>query len=189
MELNNTVATPVVLVDGPNPPPAIPVNATIVAPLPLPVTAPVALPVEETGLALAALVALAGTVSGDVVQVKPIIPGYPNTLHYSSLGAYITQAKVTPNVPTSTYVVGVTGFNAHASATLFVQIHDVSAATIADGAVPAIVIPVPGNFSAFSYGLSHLLSAGFLIAISTTALTFTAPVGDWLSCVVRVQTA
>lgn len=189
MELNSNLATPVAFVEGPDPTPTIPVNATIVAPLPLPVTAPDPLPVVETGAALAALVLLAGTVSGTVVQVRPIIPGYPNELHYSSGANYITQHKVTPNVPTSTYVVGITGFNSHPTDMLFVQVHDVSGATILDGATPVISIPVPGNFVGFSYGLQHLLAQGFLIAISTTALVFTAPAADYLSCVVRVQTA
>ena len=55
MELKDTVATPVVLVDGPpGPPPSpIPVDATIVAPLPVPVNEQnLPLPVNEQNLPL-----------------------------------------------------------------------------------------------------------------------------------------
>jgi hypothetical protein len=50
VELKENVATPVVIVDGPPgpPPDPIPVDATIVAPLPLPVTAPLPLDVNAT---------------------------------------------------------------------------------------------------------------------------------------------
>lgn len=118
------------------------------------------------------------------------IPGFANEIHYASGGTLITQVLLTPaGVATAAYIIGVTGYNSHPTDTLYVQIHDTSAAAIVLGAVPEIIIPVPGNKIAFSYGLQHLLSDGFLIAISTTELTFTAPAAAYLHTTVRLQTA
>jgi hypothetical protein len=109
------------------------------------------------------------------------VPGTTSPIFYSTGGSRVTQAAVgTPSQ--AKRLSQVAGYNAD-TVQLFVQIHEVAASPIVNGAVPVVIIPVPGLFGTFSYGLlvsvvnpAHF----FVVAISTTELTFTAPVSDFL---------
>jgi hypothetical protein len=81
------------------------------------------------------------------------------------------------------------GYNSDPTASdlLYVQLHD-AAAAIAPGAVPAVVIPVYGGKTPYSFAIETIFLNGLVIALSTTELTFTAAASPWLAYNVNYRT-
>ncbi len=88
---------------------------------------------------------------------------------FSTSGLLVKQSTINNSVS----LLQLAGYNASA-VKRYVQIHD-SASSLLDGAIPLVTIPVPGSETSFSYGFVIRMQNAITIAISTTALTFTAP--------------
>jgi hypothetical protein len=84
-------------------------------------------------------------------------------------GALVTSAHVFTNV---CRIVNVSGYNAN-TAQLFVMLFDDFGTAPILGDVPKITIPVPGNFTSFSYGAPFIFLHGMGIAISSTQFFYT----------------
>jgi hypothetical protein len=114
-------------------------------------------------------------------------------VRFATSGASRVTQFATPQ--TTVELVQVAGYNA-STGLLFVQIWESPVFdTVNSFSVLRVVIPVPGNFSTFSYGLSvinslaqpNLSGPRFIIAISTSELTFTAPASDFMHVTVNFK--
>lgn len=93
-----------------------------------------------------------------------------------------TATQVTPSSPLvkqASLAVGsctlnqLVGFQTNA-ALRYVQLHDVGGVTVGAGTVPLITLPVPGASTLFSFAFTWKFQKGLVIALSSTAFTFTA---------------
>lgn len=114
----------------------------------------------------------------DPIPVTDAPPDLPVTHQRLSGGVLVTQAVIAA-VPCE--LEAVVGYNSDPTVSdlLYVQLHN-AAVAIAPGAVPAVVIPVGGTLP-YSLAMELRFSAGIVIALSTTELTFTAPASPWLA--------
>jgi hypothetical protein len=162
---NSKAATPVNL-EGVGPGfPGLPVDATIVAPLPLPVllASPLPVPVQIQGVPYG-VKRQAGT--GGLVQTQQLVSIVPCELNVCA------------------------GYNRDPSSAtqLWVQLHD-AAALVLPGALPAVTFPVYGGNTPFSYAVDWAFAVGLVVAISTSELAFAAPAGNYLGFSATYRTA
>lgn len=117
----------------------------------------------------------------------PFDPSFTTRAQAKSGAALVTQQHIATGL---TRIVGFAGYNAEPTSVLFhyIQMHNAAGAIIAN-AVPDIVIPVPGNFTSFSYSLPFTFALGLTVAISTTPLLFTVPAANYLFFSIVYETA
>jgi len=117
-----------------------------------------------------------------VRPISVIPPAFDLFKHQKSSppGGVLVQSDNVTSFGLPAQIINISGYNANPS-NLFVQIFD--SLFVNPGDTPVITIPVPGNFSSFSYGAPFVCLNGISIAISLTSLTYTVVVTPSLSYV------